>query len=80
MRSETASTTPCTLERVDRDGVADPEPPLEEHQQPGDHVHQEPLGCEGDDDREERAPTTVWSRWAPAIVASESTNASAKAR
>ena len=43
MRSETASTTPCTWSGVDRDGVADPEPALEEHQQPRDHVRQEAL-------------------------------------
>ena len=40
------------LEWVDRDRVADPEPALEEHQQAGDHVGEEPLGGEGDNDRE----------------------------
>ena len=38
---------------VDRDVVADPEPALEEHQQAGDHVHQEALRGEADHDRDE---------------------------
>jgi hypothetical protein len=44
----------CSVPGVDRDGVADPEPSLEEHEQPGDHVHQEPLSGEPNDDCEGR--------------------------
>ena len=68
------------VQRVDRDGVADAEPALEEHQQSGDHVRQEALRRERDDDREEGRAEERLEPLRARIVASEKTKASANAR